>query len=433
MSNKRRLWQIFGPVICAFILLVGIFLLPWDRTYNKTKVFEAATSQTNNIFKGQEMKQVALSQDYVPFFGSSELSRLDPLHPTVLAYKYNRAYKPFLLGGPGSQSLAHFYGMQGIKPQLANKKAVVIVSPQWFTKKGQNPDAFSLYYSPLQAIDFILDARNSVATRYAANRLLDMPSGKSNQIIKSALITIAAGRPLSSNQLNLLKIERRILVNQDIFFSTFQVNNRLSLIDMQAKKLPSNYSVKGLAQVANKEGLKNTNSNRFRINNKFFQKELGKKELTKLKGSQVNFDYTKSIEYSDFELMLDQFAKTHTNVLFVISPINGRWAKYTGLSNSMYQESVSKIKYQLIKQGFYNIADLSKDGNKKFFMEDTIHLGWNGWIAVDKYVKPFMAKPNIPMNYSIDNYFFTKTWDNRTNVKNISIPTVKSVKSLKEK
>lgn len=433
MSNKRRLWQIFGPVICAVILLVGVFLIPWERTYNKTKISEAAASQTNNIFKGQAMKQAALSQYYVPFFGSSELSRLDPLHPSVIAYKYNRNYRPFLLGGPGSQSLAQFYGMQGIKDQLSGKKAVVIVSPQWFTKQGQNPDAFSMYYSPLQAVDFLLDARDSTATRYAAERLLQMPSADSHKFIKYDLMTVAAGQKLSPMQITQLKIDRRILLNQDTFFSSFQLRDRLNHIQSQANKLPDNYSVKGLTQVADREGAKNTTNNKFRINNAFFKRELTKKELAKLKGSQKKFDYTKSIEYSDFELMLNQFAQTHTNVLFIIPPINQRWMNYTGLSQSMYQESVSKIKYQLVNQGFYNIADLSKDGGKKYFMEDTIHLGWNGWITVDQYVKDFMKRPNTQMNYDISNYYFTKAWQNRTNVPNVNVNYKDGMSALKEK
>ncbi|MFQ9597232.1 MAG: D-alanyl-lipoteichoic acid biosynthesis protein DltD [Streptococcus sp.] len=35
-------------------------------------------------------------------------------------------------------------------------------------------------------------------------------------------------------------------------------------------------------------------------------------------------------------------------------------------------------------QGFTNIADFSKDGDQPYFMEDTIHMGWNGWLAFDK-------------------------------------------------
>ena len=103
MSNKRRLWQIFGPVLCAIVLLIIVFLLPWERTFSKSSIYEAANSETHTVFKGIKMKQEAFDSGYVPFYGSSELSRFDPLHPSVLAAKYHRSYRPFLLGGPGSQ------------------------------------------------------------------------------------------------------------------------------------------------------------------------------------------------------------------------------------------------------------------------------------------------------------------------------------------
>ncbi|WP_027825084.1 D-alanyl-lipoteichoic acid biosynthesis protein DltD [Lactobacillus psittaci] len=436
MSNKRRLWQIFGPVICAVVLLVCVLLFPWDRTYSANSIFEAATSQGDRIFKGQRMKQEAFSSNYVPFYGSSELSRMDPLHPSVLAYKYKRNYTPFLLGGPGSQSLAQYFGMQGTKSELTNKKAVVIISPQWFTKHGQNKQAFSLYYSNLQAIDFLLDAKDSIATRYAARRLLQMPSGKSTETIKYALMTIASGQKLSKEQRLWLKLRRRVLINEDTFFSTFQLPDRINHIKNQAKLLPDNYSVSGLTKVANAQGKKHTTNNKFAIDNTFFKTRLNLKELKKLKGSQAKFDYVKSVEYSDFELMLKQFASQHTNVLFIIPPINDKWANYTGLNKDMYQKSVAKIKYQLVKQGFYNIADLSKDGRKEYFMQDTIHLGWNGWIAVDKYVKPFMQTKDVPIDYHIDNYFFTRYWQNKTKVKKINESTNSEkggLSSLKEK
>ena len=288
-------------------------------------------------------------------------------------------------------------------------------------KKGQDKNAFSLYYSNLQAIDFLLDAKDSVATRYAARRLLQMPSGKSSETVKYALMTVASGQSLSETQKLVLQMRRRILVNEDTFFSTFQLPDRVNKIKTQAKYLPDKYTIKGLTEVANAEGSLHTTNNKFAIDNTFFKTRLNEKELKKLKGSQKHFDYTKSVEYSDFELMLKQFAHEHTDVLFIIPPINAKWAKYTHLSDKMYQKSVKKIKYQLVKQGFNNITDLSKDGGKKYFMQDTIHLGWNGWIAVDKSVKPFMQKSYSNVNYKIDNYFFTKSWQNRTKVENIKV------------
>ena len=59
----------------------------------------------------------------------------------------------------------------------------------------------------------------------------------------------------------------------------------------------------------------------------------------------------------------------------------------------MYQQAVQKIKYQLTTQGFTNIADFSQDGGKPYFMQDTIHMGWLGWLAFDKVVDPFVSNP----------------------------------------
>lgn len=413
MSNKRRLWQIFGPVICAIVLLVIVFLLPWERTFSKESIYEAANSQNQTVFKGVKMKQEAYDDHYVPFYGSSELSRFDPLHPSVLADKYHRNYRPFLLGGPGSQSLAHFIGMQGTSKQLTNKKAVVIISPQWFTKQGQNPQAFDLYYSPLQTCIFLLNAKNTKTDRYAAGRIASMPTVKSG-IIKECLKKVAKGEQLSGWDRFLLENRERMLSNEDKFFSTFQLHNRLDLIYRREKLLPKKYSVKALTKVANEQAAEHTSNNNLGIDNTFYRTRLPRKVRRRLKGSQRKFNYVKSPEYADFELVLNQFAKQHTNVLFIIPPVNAKWAKYTGLSQKMYQKSVAKMEKQLMQQGFTNIKDLSRDGNKKYFMQDTIHLGWNGWIAVDQAVTHFMKKPNKRYNYHMNDYFYSKEWQNAT-------------------
>ena len=101
------------------------------------------------------------------------------------------------------------------------------------------------------------------------------------------------------------------------------------------------------------------------------------------------------------QLVLDQFAKSRTNVIFVIPPVNAKWMKYTGLSQEKYEQAVQKIRYQLESQGFTNIADFSKDGDQPYFMEDTIHMGWNGWLAFDKAVNPFVTKAEKAPTYHL--------------------------------
>jgi len=156
-----------------------------------------------------------------------------------------------------------------------------------------------------------------------------------------------------------------------------------------------------------------TSDNRFQISDKFYHQGL-QKELKggKLKNFQKNLSYTKSPEFSDFQLCLDQFARLNTNVLFIIPPINAKWQKYTGLSATMLKQFDQKIHYQLQSQGFNNIVDLSQKGNVPYFMTDTIHLGWRGWLAVDQRVNPFLTKKQTQPHYAINDKFYSTKWQN---------------------
>lgn len=415
MNLKKGLWKILGPVIAAFVLVLAVLFFPqgFGNVSSKTEQ-RAAVSLSNNIFKGNKIKSQAIRHGYVPFIGSSELARMDPMHPSSLAMKYHRGYKPFLLGKPGTQSIVHFFAMQGMMSELRNRKLVFVVSPQWFTKQGQMPEAFDYYYSPLETIDWVIHANNTVANRYAAKRLLTMPSASSSAVMKSAVTNIAAGKPITKSQRFYLGMEEKLLGNEDGLFSRFISGHRLDMIKNDQKQLPDKYNKSKLYQISSRLAAKDTDNNRFNIKNSFYNLRLRGRTVKNLKGAEASFNYTKSPEYSDLELMLNQFNRYHINVLFVIPPVNQKWAKYTGLSQKMYEKTDRKIVYQLHQQGFYHIADLTNDGGKKYFMEDTIHLGWNGWLKVDDSVDPFLTKKQAPYHYHIDNRFFSKKWQMST-------------------
>lgn len=96
-----------------------------------------------------------------------------------------------------------------------------------------------MYFSQLQAVDWILGAKDSVATRYAARRLLDMPAGTASETTKYALMTLASGQKLSKYQTWYLKARRRMLANEDNFFSSLGMTNNIPKI----QKKPVNYQV----------------------------------------------------------------------------------------------------------------------------------------------------------------------------------------------
>lgn len=408
-----QIWKIFGPLVVAIALLFGLLVSPLKANFSDSDTLQrASVSLSNTVFKGQILKRQALAKNYVPFFGSSEWARMDLMHPSVLATKYHRSYRPFLLGAAGSQSLSHYFGMQDIQPQLKNKKAVVVLSPQWFTTEGQDSSAFSYYYSPLATTEWLLTAKNTVADRFAARRLNQMGTVSSESVMDSAVSRIAKGQTITTSQKKYLQIKQTMLLNEDKMFSSFHIINKTGEIRRGLKELPAEYSVTKLQELANEKGQAQTGNNRFQIDDKFYKSRLGHGKVRKLKDSQAGISYVKSPEYSDLQLMLTQFAKSNTNVLFVIPPVNSRWTEYTGLSQSMLQKTSTKIKQQLNDQGFNHVLDLSKDGNKKYFMQDTIHLGWNGWLRFDQSVRPFLENDQPKPDYHLNNKYFTKNWQN---------------------
>jgi len=410
---KKTLWRVLGPLALAAVLVLGLLLAPFTfGSPNQATLSKAATSLSNNILKGQRVKNAAMQDNYVPFIGSSELSRMDSFHPSVLAQKYHRNYIPFLMGTAGTQSLTHFLSMDALQ-NVTGKKAVVIVSPQWFVQRGVRRNMFDYFYSPSQVAYFLDHAKNNTADRYAAARLLDFPSSESDGTVEDALKNVALGYPMTSFQKTYVqKIKTTMLDHQDALFSQLFVNSNQGTIDKAAKQLPSTYDVANLDKLATKIGASETNENPFEIKNSFYNERV-KRSIKNLKDSQVNFDYTKSPEFSDFQLLLNTFAKKHMEVMFVIPPINQRWANYTGLDLNMIDAFTRKIEYQLRSQGFNHVLDLTQDGSEPYFMEDTIHIGWRGWLKMDQSVAPFLKDPKASaVQYKLNNHFYTKSWQN---------------------
>lgn len=415
---KNKILSIFGPLVLSAFLLLIFFFSPWKINVDDPKIIkEASTSMTSNILRGNMIKNVAMAEkEYVPFFGSSELNRVNSLHPSVLAEKYDRGYTPFLLGAPGTQSLTQLSMIHSMASELQNKKAVFIISPQWFVPDGVTKDYFNHLYSEQQVFSWLLNLTEvTTANQYYAGRLLSFSSVRNDETASKALESVKDGLLPSTDQKTWLQMQENILSREDQLFSWIGLGKNLqSEINQAAKALPEDYNFEALNTLAKSEGERQTTNNSFGIQNSFYSKRL-KKSLASMKGSQKSLDYRYSPEYSDFQLVLEEFAKNNVDVLFIIPPVNAKWMAYTGLSEEMLEGFDRKIRYQLESQGFTNIADLSKEGNVDYFMEDTIHIGWVGWLAADQYIKLFLAESNEgKANYKIDDQtFVTKEWQQK--------------------
>ena len=409
----KRLWLIFGPIFVAGLL---VFLLicfyPSSPSHNLMEEKYSAASISAESFKERSQKVRALTDPdmrFVPFFGSSEWMRFDSMHPAVLAEKYDRSYRPYFMGQAGAATLSQYFGIQQITSELENKQAVFVISPQWFTKEDHDPTIFQTYFNNDQLTAFLENQSGDAASQYAANRLLKQNPGVS---MKSIVEKLAKGEKLSELDQSMINISSQLNEKQSAIFGQFSIRGRLRYKDHVEKylgSLPEQFSYEELENIARKEGEENTTNNDLGVENHFYNTKL-KKDWKKWEGSQKNFNFLKSPEYNDLQLVLDQFAKSKVNVLFVFQPVNKKWMDYTGLSEEMYQHTVEKIRYQLESQGFTNIADFSKNGGDPYFVKDTIHIGWLGWLAFDKVVNPFLSNPTTELNYQMNDRFFSQDW-----------------------
>ena len=411
----KRLWLIFGPVfIAGLLVLLLIFFYPSTRSHNLTEEKYSAASVSAESFKERSQKVRALTDPdmrFVPFFGSSEWMRFDSMHPAVLAEKYDRSYRPYFMGQAGAAALSQYFGIQQITSELENKQAVFVISPQWFTKEDHDPTIFQTYFNNDQLTAFLENQSGDAASRYAANRLLKQNPGVS---MKSIVEKLAKGEKLSEFDQSMINISSQLNEKQSALFGQFSIRGRLRYKDNVEKylsSLPDQFSYEELENIARKDAEENTTNNDLGVDNHFYNTKL-KKDWKKWEGSQKNFNFLKSPEYNDLQLVLDQFAKSKVNVLFVFQPVNKKWMDYTGLSEEMYQHAVEKIRYQLESQGFTNIADFSKNGGDPYFVKDTIHIGWLGWLAFDKVVNPFLSNPTTALNYQTNDRFFSQDWAN---------------------
>ena len=417
MISKKKLFSAVGPFFAAIIIIGAIIFSPinWFSEPSAKSIHKAASSMSVNVLKGNDLKNEAMSSDkYLPFFGSSELSRVNAYHPSVLAQKYNRPYEPFLLGAPGTQSLTHFFMLNSMGDELKNKKIVFIISPQWFVKEGVGDPMFSLFFSPLQTNEWVMNlGSNDINDQYLAKRLLHFSSVRSDTELKAMMKKIKSGEELSSLDKKRATYNYEILTKEDKLFSKIGITSKSEKIDNKTKDLPDAYSFKELDRQAFKDGEKATSNNEFDIANSFYSKRIAPMK-GKLENSQVDFDYTKSPEFSDFQLVLNQIAEKNIDAMFVIPPVNKLWSDYTGLSTEMLDLFSKKINYQLKSQGFKHVVDYTDKRSQAYFMEDTIHLGWRGWMQMDRDLQKFLRDKNKPSYNMNSEEFLSKEWQNYT-------------------
>ncbi|PAE21280.1 D-alanyl-lipoteichoic acid biosynthesis protein DltD [Bacillus sp. 7504-2] len=383
---KKRF--LFGPIILAFFLFFTVILIPkaWLlKLVPKERVETAATELNPTMFQGMYLQDKALEDpQYLPIYGSSELSRLDAFHPSNYFKVNNQGFTPYLVGKGGSQSLIHAINFAVRSDQLKGKKIVFIISPQWFQKGGSDEAHFAPNFSALQAYNLVFNQNDdSELNKKLIKRMLNFHAVK-NDVLLSSLFK--AELEQDKVALSLLtppaKAYRSILEKKDIYYSIVKGISPKRTISQDVK----NKSWDELKQMAEKVGAEESNNNEFKISNGVYKRL--EPQLTKLKDRKKNMNYAESVEFHDFHLMMDVLKESGAEPLFILVPVHGKFYDYTGFPNKGRTDFYKKIKKEIEQEGF-QVADLTNHEYDPYFLKDTLHLGWKGWVYVDEAIEAF--------------------------------------------
>ena len=116
-----------------------------DNWWKINEAYKANTDQRNASI---EVLKKIFDKDTAVVLGSSELSATDQVgFPSYLFGNRKSEMKMVLMGSGYKQCLHQATAVGAYSDILPKKKVVLILSPQWFTKNGLDPDAYASRFS----------------------------------------------------------------------------------------------------------------------------------------------------------------------------------------------------------------------------------------------------------------------------------------------
>ncbi|TQR31694.1 D-alanyl-lipoteichoic acid biosynthesis protein DltD [Lysinibacillus sphaericus] len=385
----------FLSLLIAFALFAALIFFPnsWIKAWiSDEDVEQAKTSMSPLVFQGMYFQERMLQEpNTMPLYGSSELNRFDPFHPYNYTRATNAPYTTFMVGRGGMQSITHFLNFAAQEKNLKDKKIVFIISPQWFTKKGMNELHFSPNYSMLHAYDLAYnkDIDEDLRNR-GMKRLLDFDTVNRDDLLRTIYEYKLSGgkeKPIIGRLAMLAgHFQKALLEKKDLYYSLFpREGSKLKNND----KLVANQTFEQQLQNAEKYGEKRV-SNDLMIENKFY-KRLKNSNLDRFKGFRKGEDYTTSPEYEDLQLVIDILKDAGAKPLFISIPVNGHWYDYTEYPADRRDKYYAKMN-QILTDNGVPFVDFSSHDYDPYFIMDTIHIAWKGWVYLDQELDKYWAQ-----------------------------------------
>lgn len=393
--KKLRSFAVSFIIIIALIFCINLYC---KNSISNNFSINLINSYGNDVKNGSTFiqKTAAKNKNIFMLYGSSELGTTNiPYNPINYFPKQEDKFIVSPIGKGYMQDLEHAMKFAS-NPDLKGKKVGFIISMQWFLYKDGIPnDDFQMNFSELQFYETMGNPSLSEdVKKELAKRVYSLTSNNSFYSDLSLYTKLYTSNSLSRKiEFTLLKpyfaIKRNLLS-----FSSNIKSYKLS----RSTKGTTNLNMNNLSAIDEKEsfaeaeklGKKLANNNKFYINNDYYNTYI-KNNLGKIKNQYKNVKLTNSKEYEDLNILLKICKAQGIKPLFILMPVNAKYYDFSGINESTRQAYFTKTKNLISSYGF-DVSEFQNHEYEKYLMQDGMHLGWKGWLYVDKEIDKYYHK-----------------------------------------
>uniref|UniRef100_A0A7C9NYS9 D-alanyl-lipoteichoic acid biosynthesis protein DltD n=1 Tax=Muribaculaceae bacterium Z82 TaxID=2304548 RepID=A0A7C9NYS9_9BACT len=316
--------------------------------------------------------------------GSSELSYIDPMasHPSRFFGEHNYGIDTVQVGKAGYQSLwqAMELGALDQADAVPDRKVALIVGMQWFMGDGCTTESFLNSFS-----------------EDAYRRFMENPriSEQSKEVLRSRALELGKGET-ELNALAPRTLSERIDAGFEDFVSREQDEGAVEQALQDNVAIPEGrFADRAVPDWdeefarARAEGARACTTNDAGVYDEYFE------EYYKpwLEGAQSQEKPERFVDWSqkeleDFKLFLQVCREVGVEPLIVIMPVKASYYDYTA-----YDRESRQLYYDLVRGACDELgvdyADYSGFEDDTYFMRDVMHLGWEGWLHVNRDLMEF--------------------------------------------
>lgn len=324
--------------------------------------------------------------------GSSELSASDQIaYPPALFNNGNADFNVIMVGRGYMQSLSHTINVGALQKNTRNKKIVLIISPQWFTKGHITSEIFCSRFSEASFVDFLKNKSISLETKTKVYErvyelLADDPVEQGRVEKYADIYLFNSKNPIRYIEMYTWSLFR----DAKIRFTLYRELKGLTATKNNEKTIVEDIDFSELLHRAEKQGEKECTNNAFGVYDEYYDTYI-KEGLEEHKDAEKDSSYTDSKEYDDLRLFLDVCKETGVEPMIISVPVNGRWYDYTGFPKNNREEYYQKIQ-KICSDYDVKLTDFSDREYELYFLKDIMHMGWKGWVYLDKAVYDFYKK-----------------------------------------